>query len=417
MALDDSPRQPGASPVDSTHTTAPPMSPIQIFLIADVRGYTRFTLEHGDEAAARLATRFAALTRTAIEARGGRMLVLRGDEALAVFASARQAIHAALEAQERYAAETLADPSLPLPVGIGLDVGEAVPVDDSFRGAALNLAARLCSLAGPGEVLVSEGVGHLAGKMAGLAYVERGLVQLKGFSLPVRVTQVQTESRDNTAAAETRAADVLTPPLPIGGFLGALPSGPLVARDVELSQVHDATEAVMHGSGRLVLLTGEPGIGKTRLAQEVTLAVRNRGFLVATGRCYEPEQAVAYYPFLEALAVAAEAAPSSLRATLPRRWPDVLRLIPDGRPDEGGPQATERAVAGGQEEQQRLFWAVTGFVRALADHRPVALLFDDLHWADSASLALLQHLARHTRAARVLLLGTYRDVEISRKHP
>src|SRR5579872_2249963 len=69
MALDDSPRQPGASPVDSTHTTAPPMSPIQIFLIADVRGYTRFTLEHGDEAAARLATRFAALTRTAIEAR------------------------------------------------------------------------------------------------------------------------------------------------------------------------------------------------------------------------------------------------------------------------------------------------------------------------------------------------------------
>lgn len=433
MALDDSLRQPGTSTVDSTHTTAPPASPIQIFLIADVRGYTRFTLEHGDEAAARLATRFAALTRTVVEARGGRILVLRGDEALAVFSSARQAIHAALEAQARYAAETLEDPSLPLPVGIGLDVGEAVPVDDSFRGAALNLAARLCGLAGPGEVLVSEGVVHLAGKMAGLAYVERGLVQLKGFSLPVRVTQVQAESRGDTGVAEARyppfsseqaalraepgAGDVLAPPLPIGGFLGALPSGPLVARDVEMSQVLAATEAVMHGSGRLVLLTGEPGIGKTRLAQEVTLAVRNRGFLVATGRCYEPEQAVAYYPFLEALAIGAEAAPADLRAALPRRWPDVLRLIPDGRPDAGGPSAAERSVAGGQEEQQRLFWAVTGFVRALAEHRPVALLFDDLHWADSASLALLQHLARHTRAARVLLLGTYRDVEISRQHP
>jgi len=401
------------------HETDPPTaSPIQIFLIADVRGYTRFTLEHGDEAAAQLATRFADLTHTAVEARGGRVLVLRGDEALAVFSSARQAIHAALEAQARYAAETLINPSLPLPVGIGLDVGEAVPVDDSFRGAALNLAARLCSLAGPGEVLVSEGVVHLTGKMAGMTYVERGLVQLKGFSLPVRVTQVLAETRDDAAAAEARdAAGVLAPPLPIGGFLGALPSGPLVAREVELSQVLAAAEAVMNGSGRLVLLTGEPGIGKTRLAQEVTLAVRNRGFLVATGRCYEPEQAVAYYPFMEALAIAAESAPASLRAALPRRWPDVLRLIPDGKPVSGGLLATEHSIAGGQEEQQRLFWAVTSFVRSLAELRPVAFLFDDLHWADSASLALLQHLARHTRAARVLLLGTYRDVEISRHHP
>jgi class 3 adenylate cyclase/tetratricopeptide (TPR) repeat protein len=403
----------------ASHEVGPqPAPPIQIFLIADVRGYTRFTLEHGDEAAARLATRFAALTRTTVEARGGRVLVLRGDEALAVFSSARQAVRAALEAQARYTAETLVDPALPLPVGIGLDVGEAVPVDDSFRGAALNLAARLCSLAGPGEVLVSEGVVHLTGKMAGLVYVERGLVQLKGFSLPVRVTQVLTDIRDKVAALEAReAAGVLAPPLPIGGFLGALPSGPLVARESEMSQALAAADAVMHGSGRLVLLTGEPGIGKTRLAQEVTLAVRNRGFLVATGRCYEPEQTIAYYPFLEALAIAAEAAPASLRDALPRRWPDVLRLIPERGPDAAGPPAPERVAAGGQEEQQRLFWAITGFVRALAEYRPVAFLFDDLHWADSASLALLQHLARHTRAACVLLLGTYRDVEITRQHP
>src|SRR5215831_16155238 len=131
---------------------------IKTFLIADVRGYTRFTQQRGDEAAARLATRFAELAREAIEAAGGTLVELRGDEALAVFDSARQALRAA----------TVADPSLPLAVGIGLDAGEAVPVDGGYRGGALNLAARLCSLDGPGEVLMSPGVAHLARKVEGL---------------------------------------------------------------------------------------------------------------------------------------------------------------------------------------------------------------------------------------------------------
>lgn len=118
---------------------------IKTFLIADVRGYTRFTSERGDEAAARLATRFAELAREAIEAAGGALVELRGDEALAVFDSARQALRAAADLQERFVTETVADPSLPLAVGIGLDAGEAVPVDGGYRGGALNLAARLCS--------------------------------------------------------------------------------------------------------------------------------------------------------------------------------------------------------------------------------------------------------------------------------
>ena len=93
---------------------------IKTFLIADVRGYTRFTSERGDEAAARLATRFAELAREAIEAAGGTLVELRGDEALAVFDSARQALRVAADLQERFVAETVADPSLPLAVGIGL---------------------------------------------------------------------------------------------------------------------------------------------------------------------------------------------------------------------------------------------------------------------------------------------------------
>jgi adenylate cyclase len=101
---------------------------IRTFLIADVRGYTLFSQERGDEAAAKLAAKFADIAREGVEARDGTLLELRGDEALCVFSSARQAIRAAVELQERFVKETLEQPELPLTVGIGLDAGEAVPV-------------------------------------------------------------------------------------------------------------------------------------------------------------------------------------------------------------------------------------------------------------------------------------------------
>jgi adenylate cyclase len=121
---------------------------VRTFLIADVRGYTRFTEEYGDEVAARLAAKFADVVQDGVEARGGKVVEIRGDEALAVFGSARQAIRAAVDLQAQFDEETEADSELPLRVGIGIDSGEAVVLKDgSFRGAALNIAARLCGRA------------------------------------------------------------------------------------------------------------------------------------------------------------------------------------------------------------------------------------------------------------------------------
>src|SRR5712691_802673 len=135
-----------------------PGAGIRTFLIADVRGYTAFTQQKGDEAAGRLAASFAEIAQEGVEAWGGILVELRGDEALAMFTSARSALRAANELADAFAEATEDDPTLPLRVGFGLDAGEAVPVAGGFRGAALNLAARLCSKAGPGEVLASEGV-------------------------------------------------------------------------------------------------------------------------------------------------------------------------------------------------------------------------------------------------------------------
>src|SRR3954454_2370391 len=156
------------------------------FLIADIRGYTSFTQSRVDEAAPSLAGKFARLAREGIEAHGGRLLELRGDEALAVFSSARASLRAAVALQQVFADETRLDPDLPLRVGIGLDAGEVVPVEGGYRGGALNLAARLCSLAGSGDSLASEGVIHLARAVDGLFITERGTAEVKGLAEPVR---------------------------------------------------------------------------------------------------------------------------------------------------------------------------------------------------------------------------------------
>jgi DNA-binding NarL/FixJ family response regulator/class 3 adenylate cyclase len=168
-------------------------SSVRAFLIADIRGFTRFTHDRGDEEAARVARRLGALTRETVEPLGGTLLELRGDEALVVFTSVRAAIRAATELQERYVTD---DPSEALPVGIGIAAGEAVAVGQGYRGGALNLASRLCGLAGAGETLVSRELRHLAGALEGVAYLDRGTITLKNLPDPVRVLRVAPEAGD-----------------------------------------------------------------------------------------------------------------------------------------------------------------------------------------------------------------------------
>jgi class 3 adenylate cyclase len=149
-----------------------PAAQVLTVLIADMRGYTAYTVELGDEAGAQLAAQFGASTRGVVEAYGGVVLELRGDEAVCLFVSARQALRASVALEEQYRRHE-GEGGLPLGVGIGLDAGEIVPVEGGYRGRALNLAARLCALAEGGDVLVSDGVLHLAGETEGVGWVER----------------------------------------------------------------------------------------------------------------------------------------------------------------------------------------------------------------------------------------------------
>jgi class 3 adenylate cyclase/WD40 repeat protein len=236
---------------------------ILTFLIADVRGYTSFTQAHGDEAAARLAGKFAEVTREAIEAHGGELTELRGDEALCVFTSPRSALRAAADLQTVYADETAIDPSLPMRVGIGLDSGEAVAVAGGYRGGALNLAARLCSRAVAGQVLVSQGVVHLARAVEGIQLEVEGDFELKGLSEPVRVFR----------AVADRA--VISPPASRPTELPAALQAmtPIIGSEVEVRRLRWMWRMARRGDGRVVAVIGPAGIGKTRLAAEVAAVV------------------------------------------------------------------------------------------------------------------------------------------------
>jgi predicted ATPase len=183
----------------------------------------------------------------------------------------------------------------------------------------------------------------------------------------------------------------------------------MVARDAELRQLLSALNAVGQGGGRVVLLSGEPGIGKTRLAREVLAHARAAGNVVLVGRCFEQHTAVPFFPFTEFLGAALAAAPSALKTDAPRRWPELAYLIPDLI------RASPRRLEG-PEAQLRLFRATHSFLQALAEASLLVLLLDDIHWADATSLGLLLFLGRHIAASRILIVGTYRDAEVGRQH-
>jgi WD40 repeat protein/class 3 adenylate cyclase len=241
---------------------------ILTFLIADVRGYTSFTQTRGDEAAAHLASTFAEIAREGVEGYGGEVIELRGDEALAVFRSPREALRAAVALQLTFADEVQLDSSVPLLVGIGLDAGEAVQVDGGYRGGALNLAARLCSQAQAGEVLVSQGLVHLARAVDGIGLHDHGEVELKGLREPLRVFRATPADQDPDDLA--RRVQVDGHPLPRRSELPPPldPVTPIIGRDRDVRRLRWAWRTARRGSGGVVVISGPRGIGKTRLAAE-----------------------------------------------------------------------------------------------------------------------------------------------------
>ena len=186
--------------------------------------------------------------------------------------------------------------------------------------------------------------------------------------------------------------------------------GAFVGREAELAGLVAGLEHAVSGRGGLFLLEGEPGIGKSRLAEELATQARGWGAQVLVGRCWEAGGAPAYWPWVQALrAYVRETQPSALRSQLGAGAAELAQIVPELH--ALFPDLPERHAVEPEAARFRLFDATAEFLRNASESRPVLLVLDDLHAADASSLLLFRFLVRQLGSSRVLLLGAYRDVD------
>jgi DNA-binding SARP family transcriptional activator len=186
--------------------------------------------------------------------------------------------------------------------------------------------------------------------------------------------------------------------------------GVFVGRDSELAQLFDGLEDAIAGRGRLFLLVGEPGIGKSRLAEEAIRRARARGCQVLVGRCWEASGAPAYWPWVQSLrSYIREAEPERLRAELGAGAGEVAQILPELRTIL--PELPEPAALESESARFSLFDATAELLRNASRHRPLLFFLDDMHAADAPSLLLLQFLARELVTTRMLVIAACRDVD------
>ena len=288
-------------------------------------------------------------------------------------------------------------------IRVGVSAGDVAWKDGDCHGTPVVTASRLCAAATGGQILCDDLVRGLGRGNADLTFRIVGELQLKGLPEPVVAFTVPWEQADAESAALPGALRALEDELPFAG------------RDDERQRLTDVWKQAQVEGTSVALLSGEPGVGKTRLAAELARAAHRDGALVVLGRCDE-HVAGALAPWIEALrTVVADADEELLSEHVARRGGELARIVPELAarvPGLAAPQATDT-----ETERFLLFDAVVDLLGTVAAQRPLLFVFDDAHWADSASVNLLRHVVAHLPSgAPVLIAVTYRDTDIDRGH-
>ena len=297
---------------------------------------------------------------------------------------------------------------------IGIDVGEPTRHEGDYFGTPVVVASRLCNAAEGGQIVVSELVRRLVGSRGGYQFRDLGPLALKGIDEPLAASDVVWEPADRPPEGG-EAGTVTSGALPLPGPLAVTERTPFVGREADLALLHEHWQRALRGERRLVLLVGEPGVGKTRLAVGLALAAHRQGASVLLGRTDE-EAVHPYQTFVEALRHYVACCPlDELRRNLGPYGPDLARLLPELA--DRMPSLPQTAPGEPETERYRLFEGVASLLAKASQSNPFVLILDDLHWADKPTLLLLKHIVRSHEPSRLLLLGTYREAELDRSHP
>jgi ATP/maltotriose-dependent transcriptional regulator MalT len=198
--------------------------------------------------------------------------------------------------------------------------------------------------------------------------------------------------------------------------MATLTDGAFVGRQREMGKLKAILEDALSVQGQLLMLVGEPGIGKTRTAQELAAYAETRGAQILWGWCYEEEGAPPYWPWVQPIRAYVQQRDSEqLQSEMGSGAADIAEVVSEVRDKLPG---LEPPLALQPEQARfRLFDSITTFLKNAAQSQPLMLVLDDLHWADKPSLLLLQFLARQLGESHLLVVGCYRDLELSRQHP
>lgn len=375
-------------------------------LVTDLVGSTAQRSALGEERADELRREHDRIMRTVIESAGGVVVKSRGDGLLAWFGSATDAVEAAVGVHVAAARGSRAHPDQPFVLRVGLSAGDIVLEEGDCFGGPVIEASRLGDGADPGEILAADLVRLLARGRGGYRFEPLGDLELKGLDEPVPVSRV----------AWTAPTAVSIPPPP---DMVADRRFPFVGRqDVIEHLLMEAKRA--HEERRVVLVSGEPGVGKTRLVAEVATRLAVEGSVVLFGRADE-EVPVSFGPVREMIAhLVRHIDEASLAEHVAEHGAAVGAAVAEVAPRlqsivEQRHQAGA-AVGGAATDELVTLEALTDLLMRVSGPGPTLLVFDDLHWADHSSLRLVRHLAR-SRTPGVLVVGTYRDTDLVRTHP
>jgi class 3 adenylate cyclase/DNA-binding CsgD family transcriptional regulator len=370
-------------------------------LFTDLVGSTAILQRLGDDEAEQLRRAHFSILRRALKGAGGQEVKTLGDGLMAVFASPVQATQCAVDVQRAIEEHNRGQaPGQELLLRVGLHAGEPIQDEGDFHGTAVVVARRLCDAARGGQILASELVAGLVGSRGTFYFRPVGPLKLKGLTDPMPAVDVGWREPADGRDDEAPEAEPARPRLQAHGAYG------IVGRDREIDALEREVERARGGEFRAVLLVGDAGVGKTRLASELSLQHQD-GVIGMSARAY-PLGATA------AFGLWAEALEGHLRG-LP--GPELSRLCRGLLDDLAGLLRSVAVVRGSAPEREpprlRLLEALADLLVGLTRQAPVMVVLDDVHLADASSWELLGYLARTLARAPLLVVMTARRDELA----
>lgn len=357
-------------------------------MLTDIVGYSALT-QRDEALALRLLREHEQIVRPLLGVHGGREVKGLGDGFLIEFDSALEATRCAIAIQKAFHDRNAKPGAAPLELRIGIHLGDVIHRDDDVFGDAVNIAARIQPVADPGGICLSGPVLEQIRSRIDYPCRELPPVALKNIGHPVALFAVELPW---LRAASSKAT-------------------PWTGRERELEGLTKHVDAAARGDGTVVLLAGEAGIGKTRIAEEAIGRAVKGGFRPLRAHGLQAETTPPYSYWAEAARqYLRDLPPPALYKLCGNDTAEIVKLLPELAERLG----TVPSASGGDPDQDRLrfYEGIATIFQNISKQTPILLFFDDLQWADPSSLRLVQHVARRLQGYRIVLLGAYRDTDL-----